>query len=67
MIAWSTTDPLVEAGDEGWVQVPDGSARQAMVMLDASQSYYFRICRVRNQICEGYSEAVEVVFSQPVE
>ncbi|NSW53099.1 MAG: fibronectin type III domain-containing protein [Anaerolineae bacterium] len=62
ILVWSPDDAFAVPGSSGWAQVADGSAREAMVSLDASQPYFFRICKVLNGDCVGYSDPIQVVF-----
>lgn len=62
ILTWSNDTPYPEPGINGWAPVPDGSIREVQITLENKQEHYFRICRVVDTICDGYSDPILVEF-----
>ena len=62
MVAWSPYNPAPMPGVDGWVPVTDSEVREIQIKLTSKEPHYFRICRVKDDACDGFSDTIQVVF-----
>jgi len=62
MMAWDTDNPAPLPGQHGWVFIDDSEAREVDIDLTEKVPQYFRICRVKNGVCDVFSDTIQVVF-----
>jgi len=64
ILTWSDDTAYPEPGLNGWAPVNDGEIREVQIMLENKTDHYFRICRVADAQCDGYSESILVEFPE---
>lgn len=62
MMAWDPTNPAPMPGQHGWVAITDSEVREVQVKLTEKVPHYFRICHVKDNVCDVFSETIKVVF-----
>ena len=64
ILSWDTENPAPMPGEHGWVAVDDSGTREIQVKLSQKVPHYFRICRVKDGVCDVFSETIQVVFPE---
>jgi hypothetical protein len=66
MLAWSPDNPAPLPGQHGWVPIVDDDIREVHVKIGDKVPHYFRLCRVKDGACSGFSDTIQVMFPEDV-
>ncbi|HET59189.1 MAG TPA: fibronectin type III domain-containing protein [Chloroflexi bacterium] len=64
MLAWSPDNPAPLPGQHGWVPIMEDDIREIHVKINDKVPHYFRLCRVKDGACSGFSDTIQVVFPE---